>query len=578
MDSHKDKKQSSVESIWFYVYKFTEEHIGILVAYVICICLVGLQGIFIPHYYGILVAGLSQIKENIFMETLPSILFLIALWSGFQMLEIAISFMDSEIVPEIQHFSRTELVTQTVNSHSNSYQEVEVGSIISKLVKFPEFISDCFYKLKSFVFVYGISILFTLGYFFYCHWFIGLLFLVETLFLVLTAYSFHENCEYKSFMREKGFDSMQEHIQDFFYNLITVFSNSQEVREDQMLRKESEKAKDLQHSSLLCGVPFRFLISIFFILIFASLNLSAFYMYSEKQLELSTLISIFVVSFTVLKMSSGFFRDCANAIHIIGHFHSIYDYFNQIPTPCSGNFETLSPEKEREMRQVLFNKRRGKTVPLVEFKNIKILSNSGTEIIPHLSLKIQEFEVLGIKGHIGCGKSTLVKTLLRLQCYHSGEIFVKGIPISSIPTSMLREFTSYVPQHPRLFNRPLIENISMGKKEVTEEPILKVLVNAGLERIAGIFKERMHKPVGKYGSHLSGGQCQIACLLRAVFRGSPLLILDEPTSSLDSKSKQDVMKLIKFMSKEKTVILITHDDSLFSLVSRIIHMKEGEIV
>lgn len=567
------KNQINSSILWQYIYKFTAQHTWILIAYFICICLVGLQGVFIPHYYGILVAGLNQVKGNIFMESLPSILFLIGLWSAFQLVEIVISFMDSEIVPEIQHFSRTELVSQAVKTHSNSYQEVEVGSITSKLVKFPEFISDCFYKLKSFVFVYGISMLFTVGYFFFCHWFVGLLFLLETSFLFLIAYSFHENCEYKSFVREKGFDTMQEYIQDFFYNLITVFSNSQEEREDEMLKKESVKAKDLQHSSLLCGIPYRFFVSTIFILIFATLNISSFYLYSENQLKLSTLISIFVVSFTVLKMSSGFFRDCANAIHIIGHFHSIYDYFNNVPRACQGQFEQVSLDQVENMRRILFEKKNAK--PFLEFRDLKIFSPSNTVIINGINFNIREFEVLGIKGHIGCGKSTLVKTLLRLQCYHMGEVFIKGIPVSVIPTHLLREFTSYVPQHPRLFNRTLLENISMGNNNVTEERILNVLLHAGLERIARIFQERMHKLVGKYGSHLSGGQCQIACLLRAVFRASPLLILDEPTSSLDSKSKQDVMKLIKFMSRGKTVILITHDDSLLQLVSRVVHMKEG---
>ena len=586
----KSHENDFTATILSHITKFTEQHTWILLAYLICICIVGLQGVFIPHVYGILIANLNQAKSKLFMESLPYILFLIGLWSAFQLLETGISYMDSEIVPAIQHFSRIELISQTVKSHSNSYHEVEVGSIISKLVKFPEFISDCFYKLKTFIFVYGISVVYTIGYFFFCHWFIGLIFLLQTVFLFITAYYFHDSCEFKSFTREKGFDSMQEYIQDFFYNLITVFSNCQEEREDRMLRNESEKAKNLHHSSLICGIPFRFLISLIFIIIFATLNIASFYLYSEEKIELSILISIFVVSFTVLKMSSGFFRDCANAIHIFGHFHSIYDYFINIPKPCQGKFDNISSKYEDEIRSILSKTTKptkptnpkldtslsGK--PFIEFRNITILSPSSTVIIKNLSLTIQEFEVLGIMGHIGCGKSTLVKTLLRLQCYHSGEIFIKSLPLSEIPTSFIRDFISYVPQHPRLFNRSLIENISMGNSQITEENIMKVLRDAGLERIAHIFKERMQKPVGKYGSYLSGGQGQIACLLRAIFRPSPLLILDEPTSSLDTKSKQDVIKLIKFMSKGKTVLLITHDTSLLNLVSRVIELRAGQII
>jgi ABC-type multidrug transport system fused ATPase/permease subunit len=142
----------------------------------------------------------------------------------------------------------------------------------------------------------------------------------------------------------------------------------------------------------------------------------------------------------------------------------------------------------------------------------------------------------------------------------------------------LREIINYIPQHPKLFNRTLFSNITYGlKKDVAEEDINKIIDDLDVNNINKKFKSNMYKKVGKNGSNLSGGQRQLVWLLRAILKDSKVLILDEPTSSLDPESKKQFIKFLKMYTKNKLVIIITHDLSILDHVNKVIKLKHGKI-
>ena len=146
----------------------------------------------------------------------------------------------------------------------------------------------------------------------------------------------------------------------------------------------------------------------------------------------------------------------------------------------------------------------------------------------------------------------------------------------SIPN--LRKYIRYIPQHPKLFNRTLYENIIYSlKREVTKDEILKMIQSLNLPDVYKNFKDKMDMSVGKNGNKLSGGQRQIVWLLRALLDKPPVLILDEPTASMDTNSKLEVTKLVKELGKNSTIILITHDDILLKYVDRRIVFENGKI-
>jgi ATP-binding cassette subfamily C protein LapB len=137
----------------------------------------------------------------------------------------------------------------------------------------------------------------------------------------------------------------------------------------------------------------------------------------------------------------------------------------------------------------------------------------------------------------------------------------------------------YIPQHPKLFNRTLYENIIYAvKRNVPPEEVLTLIKKLDIPEVYEMFKLKMNDTVGKNGSKLSGGQRQVVWLLRALLSKPPVIILDEPTASMDNKSKIEVTKLVKKLGENSTIILITHDELLLKYVDRKITFKGGKVI
>ena len=132
---------------------------------------------------------------------------------------------------------------------------------------------------------------------------------------------------------------------------------------------------------------------------------------------------------------------------------------------------------------------------------------------------------------------------------------------------------------PILFDRTLWENISYGFKEgeLKREDVLDILEKMGMGELGLIFKNRFDKSVGKKGSFLSGGQRQVVWVLRALLGKAKVIILDEPTSALDDDNKENVKRMIKFLTKNRTLIIITHEKELLEGMDRVIVFDNGAI-
>ena len=200
-----------------------------------------------------------------------------------------------------------------------------------------------------------------------------------------------------------------------------------------------------------------------------------------------------------------------------------------------------------------------------------------------LNLKIPANQDIVIMGKIGSGKSTFAKMLVGLQHHQKGDIYLNGQNTKEIDINDIRRQIIYIPQHPQLFNRTLYENITYGlsqseTKKIKERDITDLLRQLQFDDLAKKFSDMMHQEVGKKGSKLSGGQRQIVWILRAYFRKSSIVFLDEPTSSLDPDSKRQVMDMIRLLKDTKPVIVITHDTDLKQGMDRLIVFQDGAII
>ena len=214
----------------------------------------------------------------------------------------------------------------------------------------------------------------------------------------------------------------------------------------------------------------------------------------------------------------------------------------------------------------------------IEFKNVSFKYDKSS-VLKNISLKINKGEMIAIVGASGSGKSTLVNLIPRFYDQISGKITIDGIDISNLSRLNIRSLIGIVSQESILFNSSIKENIVLGNNDSgSNDKLLNSLSIANANEFINEFQENINYNVGDNGSNLSGGQKQRIAIARAVYSSSPILILDEATSSLDSKSEKLVQNAIDKLMINKTSIVIAHRLSTIQNADKIIVLDKGEII
>lgn len=198
-------------------------------------------------------------------------------------------------------------------------------------------------------------------------------------------------------------------------------------------------------------------------------------------------------------------------------------------------------------------------------------------ILDDYSLDIPAGKILGIHGASGSGKSTLLKLLMRFWDADSGTLHVNGDDIRSIPTKHLRDMESYVTQETHLFHDSIANNIAIGKPDASREEIMEAAHKASIHDFIMRLPEGYDTEVGELGDTLSGGEKQRIGIARAFLHDSPFLLMDEPTSNLDSLNEGIILKSLRESADEKTVVLVSHRKSTMNVADIVFEMKEGRL-
>ena len=212
----------------------------------------------------------------------------------------------------------------------------------------------------------------------------------------------------------------------------------------------------------------------------------------------------------------------------------------------------------------------------ISFDNVH-LSYDSTPVLNGLSFNAPHGKTTAIVGESGAGKSTLFNALTRLVDPKSGSINIDGINTKNISIEKLRSLFSVVSQDALLFDETLIENILLGKKNISNEKIKQVLDDANVTKFISTLSHGLETKVGPRGSNLSGGQRQRVAIARALLRDTPILLLDEATSALDAESEKFVQEAIEKLSKGKTTLVIAHRLSTIHDADQIIVLSKGRI-
>ncbi len=205
-------------------------------------------------------------------------------------------------------------------------------------------------------------------------------------------------------------------------------------------------------------------------------------------------------------------------------------------------------------------------------------SYGGESVLNGVSLSFPQDRIIGIVGRSGCGKSTLLKLLMRFWKTDEGSIEISGRNIDSINTSDLRQMEGYMTQETVLFMSTVKENIRIAKLDASMEEIELACKKASIHDFITTLPKGYETDIGELGETLSGGERQRIGLARAFLHDAPFLLLDEPTSNLDSLNEAEILRSLKEETAGKTVVLVSHRSSTVRIADRTVTMDNGKVL
>ena len=199
------------------------------------------------------------------------------------------------------------------------------------------------------------------------------------------------------------------------------------------------------------------------------------------------------------------------------------------------------------------------------------------EILNDFSMSVPKQGIIVITGKSGSGKSTLLKLLMRFWDTDQGTVEISGENIRDINTSSLRANQSFVTQDTVLFHESVRKNLLIAKPEATEEQMIEACKKASVHEFIESLPKGYDANIGELGETLSGGERQRLGIARAFLHDAPLVLLDEPTSNLDSLNEAEILKSLKDCCKDKAVLLVSHRKSTMCIADTVYSVENGRM-
>lgn len=372
------------------------------------------------------------------------------------------------------------------------------------------------------------------------------------LFTMFNIY-LEKKCINVSREHEQKIDNLYDNIQDLVVNYETIITNNTKEKELQILKKIENICSDKHRKSEIITSETTLGLSILSMVLMMTIDAIAINLYYKKIITSEMLVTICMLCYTFTQYYNSSIFKFKSVMHHIGKYNELVDYFDKFH---------IQKENDNKFGKIINGS--------IVFKNVYPIHDN-TIAKKSINIEIQSGKKVGITGEIGCGKTSILKILSGLKKYQ-GDVFIDGYNLSDFSSETITDNIIYIQQHPKLFNRTILENLSYeNKTKYTDEEVIAHIDNLGLSKFFTKFPNGIHTNVGKEGSKLSGGQKQIVALIRAIIHQKKIILLDEPTSSLDPETKQIFMDLVGKI-ENKTIIIVTHDKSINNLFDTIIHL------
>ena len=487
------------------------------------------------------------------------------------------SYIEAIFIPNLNHYIINYIFKNLLRKYENSATEMELGKITTRLSTIPNYIKEFITDFFVWIFPRIFTILLINFYFFYINFKLGFVSIILLFIFFYINLKYFNYCSNLSLERHDLFEKHNQDTQDLLSNSSSIYAAGYTKNEIQNYDINTKKYTNKFKENLLCINKANIISGLLIVILFAILNILTVYLYYKKNIDFKNLIAIFIMILYYIPCITTLGLILPTITHTYGPLLSIDKFIEDLYNinkdyTKEENKEDNVNNKEDNVNNKIYIKSGN-----IIINNLSYGYNENNLIFKNFYLTIKENERIAIIGNSGNGKSTLIKLIMGYYKIPNNTIYLDGKDINSYDITELRKEISYVNQNTKLFNISILENIQYGNN-MSRENIELLIKKINVQNIFSNLKDGLDSQSGVEGSRLSGGQKQIIHILRCMAKNNKIVILDEPTSAIDVHNKENIINAIKELSNNKTVILITHDENLLSLVNRIIKLQSGKII
>ena len=477
---------------------------------------------------------------------------------GYRIGDFSVSIFESKVMKELYDLTFNRLLKHSYTFFSNNFS----GSIVAKTKRFIrsfELLGDAISYQIYFAFLTLFGILVVL---FIKAPILGLLFFIWSLIYVFVTFIFIRKKIQLDAIEAEADSKVTGYLSDAILNAlnIKIFGNHRYEQKRFEISTTSEERKRIHawffgnYQNLAQAIMMAVLqISVLYLCI---------YLWRTNAVSVGTIVLVQTYVIVLLDILWDLGKAMTKTMKALTDMKEVVEIFDTVP-------DILDPENPEKL---VINK------GYIKFDSVSFKYTEGVDVFSNINFDIKPGERIGLVGNSGGGKSTITKLLMRFSDVTDGKITIDEQDIRSITQEDLRSTISYVPQESILFHRTIRENILYGNVKTTNEEVERVAKKAHAHEFILNLPQGYDTLVGERGVKLSGGERQRIAIARAMLKNSPILILDEATSSLDSVSEAYIQESFNELMKDKTSLVIAHRLSTIAKMDRIIVLKEGKIM
>lgn len=552
--------ESSSQFVWEAFASFCKQHPWLVAFNFAFLLLFPVESILLPRLYG---SVITAIQSSDHANLLHAFVMLVATSIVTKAGNVAAEWHDAIVFPRLQSHVRQYMFALLLSRHDAGAEDAASGSLVARFGNIPRITTSVLERLQM-VFIPNVMILIAASIYIAVTTdvVLGISIAALSIFVMFVVSTTPRLCKLSSTESARALVDVYDEIDDVFRNITSVHERQQYAAETARMREYEQDNTQATYRSMTCSLKVKAVLLPMVIMLLVLFGYRSYTAFQQDRLQVASFVVVFILimqllgALTVMADQMNDFTAAWGTLQAADHlFAQTHDKPDPAPQATGEAAPPSSPQGCIEARDVRYG-----------------YAGSRRPALDGVSFKVCPGERVAIVGSIGCGKTTMLKMLFKFITPQSGTLTWGDVDFKDIPTTLLRERVAMIPQTPVLFNRSIYENITYGHEGVSRERVMSMLRELGLEEVVMGREGGLDFVVGKNGSKLSGGQRQLIWCMRVMLGDPQLLLMDEPTASIDKKSKERLLRLLRHMMKDRTVVMVTHDDFLMKQATRVLHL------